>query len=157
MKPDSIEIIPFVSQYQSAFKQLNLAWLEKFFKVEPIDEEVLSHPDNIISSGGYIFMARCGDQIVGTCALINTGAEQFELSKMAVDERFQGLGIGRNLLNAAIAQYRLCPGYTLFLETNSALKTAISLYESAGFVHASRPDGPSHYERADVYMAYHGN
>jgi len=157
MNISGIKIIQFTDEHQSAFKQLNLAWLEKFFKVEPIDEEILSHPEHILSAGGYIFMARHGDQIVGTCALINTGYHQFELSKMAVDERFQGMGIGRKLLDAAIAQFRLCPDYTLFLETNSALKTAINLYESAGFVHARRPDGPSHYERADVYMAYRGS
>ena len=43
----------------------------------------------------------------------------------------------------------------LFLESNSKLTPAITLYESAGFVHAPRPE-PSHYERSDVYMVYVG-
>jgi ribosomal protein S18 acetylase RimI-like enzyme len=150
----TIEIIPFETHHREAFKQLNLAWLEKFFNVEPIDEEILSHPEKIIQSGGHIFMARCGEGIVGTCALQKIGDGKFELSKMAVNEKFQGAGIGRRLLEAAIAQCKRYPGFELILETNSSLKQAIHLYESAGFVHATRPDGPSHYKRADVYMIY---
>lgn len=154
MNTPNIEIIPFEAIHHEVFKQLNLAWLEKFFKVEPIDEEILSHPENILRSGGYIFMAHYGDTVVGTCALLNSGHKRFELSKMAVDEKFQGTGIGRRLLETAISQYKLHPGFELFLETHSSLKHAIHLYESVGFVHAPRPDGPSHYSRANVYMIY---
>ncbi|WP_292137254.1 hypothetical protein [Brevundimonas sp.] len=38
----------------------------------------------------------------------------------------------------------------LYLETNSALKPAIALYESFGFVHL--PPRPTPYARADVFM-----
>ncbi len=150
----TVEIIPFASHHRSAFKALNIAWLTKYFVVEPIDEEILSAPDNILQSGGHIFMARHGDNIVGTCSLLNAGNRQFELSKMAVDEQFQGMGIGRQLLEAAVQRYRDYPDHELFLETNSLLQPAINLYESVGFRHAPRPDGPSHYARANVYMIY---
>jgi len=73
---------------------------------------------------------------------------------MAVTEAYQGLGVGRRLLMAAIATFEAKARGELFLETSSALAPAIKLYESVGFVHAARPPGPSHYERADVYMVY---
>ncbi len=72
---------------------------------------------------------------------------------MAVTAGSQGLGIGRKLLRAAIEKYQASGGRELFLESNSRLKSALTLYESAGFVHAPRPF-ESHYERADVYMVY---
>ena len=45
-------------------------------------------------------------------------------------------------------------GEKLFLESNSVLTPALTLYESAGFVHAPRPGGPPHYARGNVYMVY---
>ena len=34
------------------------------------------------------------------------------------------------------------------------LTPALTLYESVGFVHTPRPEGPPHYDRADVYMVF---
>jgi ribosomal protein S18 acetylase RimI-like enzyme len=151
----AVEVIPFARRYATDFKRLNLEWLEKYFRVEPIDEEVLSRPLEILRKGGAIFLARHRGAIVGTCALLNAGDDRFELSKMAVTVTHQGLGIGRRLVQAVVAEYLARAGRELFLESNSKLTPAVTLYESAGFVHAARP-APSHYERGDVYMVYVG-
>ena len=152
----AVEIIPFERRYAADFKRLNVEWLEKYFRVEPIDEEVLSEPLRILRGGGAIFLARHRGAIVGTSALLCAGDARFELSKMAVTAGHQGLGIGRKLLGAATAECLARGACELFLESNSRLTPAIALYESAGFVHASRP-APSHYERGDVYMVYRGD
>lgn len=47
------------------------------------------------AGGGAILFALLGDAVVGTCALKQEGEGVFELTKMAVDESHQGLGIGR--------------------------------------------------------------
>ncbi|HVS77092.1 MAG TPA: bifunctional helix-turn-helix transcriptional regulator/GNAT family N-acetyltransferase [Steroidobacteraceae bacterium] len=151
----AVEIIPFERRYAADFKRLNLEWLEKYFRVEPVDEQVLSRPLEILRQGGAIFLARCRGAIVGTCALLPAGDGRFELAKMAVTDGHQGRGIGRRLLEAAIAEYRSRGARELFLESNSRLTPALSLYESAGFVHAPRPTA-SHYQRGDVYMVYVG-
>ena len=151
-----IEIIPYEPRYREDFKRLNLAWLEAFFRVEPVDEEVLSHPEHyILDPGGHILMARAGNDIVGVCALMPEGPGRFELTKMAVDPAFQGAGLGRRLLEAAIQTFNALDATELFLESSSKLVPAIRLYETSGFVHAPRP-GASHYERADVHMVYRG-
>jgi len=150
----SVEIIPYERRYGPEFKLLNLEWLQKYFTVEPIDKVLLSRPAAIIKSGGFILFARIGKQIVGTCALLKESDSRYELSKMAVTASYQGLGIGRRLLESAISTFASSVKGELFLETNSALTPAIRLYESVGFVHSPRPTGPSHYERADVYMVY---
>ncbi|HJV48721.1 MAG TPA: bifunctional helix-turn-helix transcriptional regulator/GNAT family N-acetyltransferase [Geothrix sp.] len=149
----AVEVIRFEPRYRDDFKRLNVEWLEKYFYVEAIDHEVLSQPERmILQPGGHIFLARLGGEIVGTGALIRT-KDGFELSKMAVTERYQGLRIGQRLLLAAIEAFQKSGTKTLFLESNSKLKTAIRLYELNGFEHAPRPE-PSHYQRADVYMVY---
>lgn len=151
----AVDIIPFERRYAGDFKRLNVEWLEKYFRVEPIDEQVLSRPGELLRRGGAIFLARHRGAIVGTCALLDAGDGRFELSKMAVTGSHQGLGIGRKLVQAVVSEYLARGGRELFLESNSKLTPAITLYETAGFAHASRP-GPSHYERGDVYMVYVG-
>jgi GNAT superfamily N-acetyltransferase len=151
-----VEILPFEARYAPDFKELNLEWLRKYFLVEPIDEEVLGRPDLIISNGGAIFLARAAGNIVGSAALIKSGGRSYELSKMAVTPAWQGHGISRKLLKAVIDAYAAAGGEELYLESSSMLTPALTLYESAGFVHAARPAGPIHYDRSDVYMVYRG-
>jgi DNA-binding MarR family transcriptional regulator len=151
----AVEIIPFERRYRRDFKRLNVEWLEKYFQVEAIDHEVLSHPEErILKPGGFIFLARHKGEIVGTCALIKAGHARFELSKMAVTERCQGRRIGHRLLTTAMEQFRKTNAAELFLESNSKLKPALTLYEANGFRYVPRPKGASHYERSDVYMIY---
>lgn len=151
----AVQIIPFERRYAADFKRLNVEWLEKYFHVEPIDEQVLSRPLELLRRGGAIFLARHRRAIVGTCALLDAGDGRFELSKMAVTGSHQGLGIGRKLVQAVVSEYLARGGRELFLESNSKLTPAIALYETAGFAHASRT-APSHYGRSDVYMVYVG-
>jgi DNA-binding MarR family transcriptional regulator/GNAT superfamily N-acetyltransferase len=154
---DKVQIVAYRPQYAAAFKQLNVEWLEKYFYVEAIDEEILSHPDDyIIQPGGQIFMALIDEQPVGTAALIAVGDDSFELSKMSVTPNLQGKGIGRRLVNRAIRYFQESGRSRLYLESNSKLKPALKLYESVGFVHKPKPDSESHYQRADVYMEYQG-
>lgn len=106
-----------------------------------------------MSGGGSILFAQSGKEIVGTVALKHHGNGCYELTKMAVTARFQGAGIGRLLLRAAIRRFEELRGTKLYLESHSSLTTALALYEAAGFTHAARP-APSEYERSDVYMVY---
>ena len=151
-----VEVISFERKHRADFKRLNVEWLQKYFQVEPIDEAVLSRPEAIIRKGGAVLLAKRRNEIVGTCALLKEG-NRFELSKMAVTEGYQGLGIGRRLLRAAIQEFVARSGGELFLETNSILAPAIALYESVGFAHEGRPAGPSTYARSNVYMVYRGS
>jgi|SRR5450830_498875 len=154
----AVEIIDYEEQYAPDFKRLNVEWLERYFYVEALDDQVLSDPQaSILDGGGQIFLARLDGRTVGTCCLIRAGADTFELSKMAVTPACQGLGIARRLLLRALQAYEASGARLLFLESNSKLLPAIQLYESTGFVHVARPDGEVHYQRADVYMEWSGH
>lgn len=148
--------MPFDPALREHFYRLNEAWLRKYFHVEEIDHRVLSTPETeILQPGGSILFAMLGEDVVGTCALMPEADGVYELTKMAVDEQWQGLGIGRALMEAAIDEFRRRDGHRLLLETNSKLTPAVRLYESMGFEHQASIKPDSHYDRADVYMVWH--
>ncbi|MFH7010349.1 GNAT family N-acetyltransferase [Flavobacterium sp. FlaQc-52] len=148
---DKVVIVPFSSDLKEAIKILNLEWLEKYFKVEEKDEIVLSDPQRyIIDKGGMIFYAKYNDEVVGTYSLIKTDVTTFELGKMAISERAQGLGIGNKMLVHCMAVAKENHIQKLFLYSNRILLPAIHLYEKFGFTEIPLEDGV--YERADIKM-----
>jgi len=139
---------------ETAFRKLNEEWITRYFRLEPKDEEALADPQSsILAAGGRIFFANIEDQCVGCCGLLRSGANEFEVAKMAVTSSCQGSGIGRKLLHAAIEAARAAGARRLYLETNRILTPAIRLYESVGFKPLP-PDRivPSPYARSDVSM-----
>ncbi|HUB89117.1 MAG TPA: helix-turn-helix domain-containing GNAT family N-acetyltransferase [Dyella sp.] len=155
IKAAPLDIVPYSPELREDFYRLNAQWLERYFRIEQVDRMVLSDPERyILQPGGAIFFARLGEEIIGTCALLCESPGIFELTKMGVDETFRGLGAGKRLLDACIAEFHRRAGHTLFLESNSRLKPALRMYEKAGFVLQPSVRPGSHYERADVYMIY---
>lgn len=148
---DTIEIILFSPAEKEAIKTLNLEWLQKYFRVEPKDELVLSDPQGqIIDKGGIIFYAKYNDEIVGTVSLIKIDNTTYELSKMAVTDGVQGLGIGKQLMLHCLAIAEAKGMEKLILYSNRKLLSAIHLYEKFGFVEIPLEDVV--YERADIKM-----
>ncbi|MDH4069865.1 MAG: GNAT family N-acetyltransferase [Ignavibacteria bacterium] len=136
-----------------AFERLNLAWIRRYFAVEPADTDLFADPWNaIIGPGGSIFFARVDGRTVGTCALLKHDNDRWELAKMAVEESMQGFGIGETLGRAVIDRARELGGRIIFLESNDQLLPAIGLYRKLGFRDAERPESGSEYKRANVYM-----
>lgn len=152
MNPDNIvSIIPFSADLKEPIKTLNIEWLKKYFKIEPIDEKVLSNPqEEIIDKGGMIFYAKFKEEIVGTVSLIKRSDTAFELSKMAVTDTVQGLGIGKKLLQHCINIAEQQGIKKIIIYSNRSLKSAIYLYEKFGFEEIALEDGV--YERADIKM-----
>ena len=147
----NIEIIGFSEELSNYFTELNLAWLKKYFVVEPIDSEVLSDPKKfIIDKGGFIFFATADEEIAGTFALIKIDEAEYELSKMAVDERFQGNKIGNKMLEFCMNELKQLKATKLILFSNTILQPAIHLYRKYGFTEI--PVGNSEYNRANIKM-----
>lgn len=148
---DEIEIIDYSPELQPFMKALNVEWLEKYFEVEPIDEKVLSNPQEyIIDKGGKIYFAKLNGEIVGTVSLIKEDDDSFELSKMAVTDRIQSKGIGKKLMLHSLAEAKKLGAKEVFLLSNTGLEKAINLYKKMGFVEESFDS--SHYKRADIFM-----
>ncbi|MET0582433.1 MAG: GNAT family N-acetyltransferase [Pseudoxanthomonas sp.] len=155
LKGEPLRIVPFAPALRDHFYRINAAWLERYFHLEPIDRRVLREPEtSVLAAGGAILFALLGASVVGTCALLCEAPGVYELSKMGVDEAFQGRGVGKRLLQAAIEEFHRRDGHTLFLESSSRLSPALQMYRKAGFVLQPGTREGSHYQRADVYMVY---
>jgi ribosomal protein S18 acetylase RimI-like enzyme len=151
MTENKIEIIPFSTEYNSEIKTLNIEWLEKYFEVEESDKKTLSNPqEEIIDKGGKIFYAKYQNQIVGTVSLLKIDDFTFELSKMAVTEKVQGLGIGKVLMDYCIAFAKENKIKKLILFSNTKLVRAIKMYEKYGFIEVNL--GSSIYKRSNIKM-----
>ena len=158
-KGEPIRIQDCQPAHMAAFRDLNLAWIRRYFRIEPKDRLLLDAPQQqILDIGGTILVAVITpepaehDHVLGTCALIpEAGGSVLELCKMCVDERFLGQGIGDLLGQAAIHRAKQLGALSLRLETNSKLTPAIRLYEKLGFTHS--PARKSPYARADVQMS----
>jgi ribosomal protein S18 acetylase RimI-like enzyme len=151
-KQTGIEIRDFSPELSVYFERLNRRWIERYFAMEPLDYLLLQNPETeIIEKGGAVlFAVTAGGEVVGTTALKNDGDGVFELSKMAVDEKARGLGIGKALGAAALARARKMGARKVVLYTNSLLAPAINLYRKLGF--RDVPVTGKDYSRADVKM-----
>lgn len=148
---DKVIIIPYSPHLREEIKILNLEWLKKYFKVEPKDEKMLSNPQGeIIDKGGMIFYAKYDNKIVGTVTLLKIDEATYELSKMAVTDKVQGLGIGNKLLEHCFEIAKQKGIKKLLLYSNRKLLPAIYLYKKFGFKEVPLEDGI--YERADIKM-----
>ena len=155
LKKAKLVVKPFRREWREHFYRINVEWLDRYFAVEDVDRRMLAQPEkHVLEPGGAILFAIVDAEVIGTCALLTAAPGVFELSKMAVETGWRGIGAGRLLLDAAIAEFHKRRGKTLFLESNKKLGPALTLYESAGFVHQPAPRADSHYARADVYMIY---
>jgi len=151
MTADDIQILRFAPRHAAAWRALNEAWIERYFSIEPKDRVALDDPEGkVIDKGGLIFIAERRGEPVGCVALLQMEDGGFELAKMAVADHAKGLGIGRRLIDTCIEAARAAGAYRIYLESNSALTPALTLYRSAGFV--DLPPAPTPYARCDVWM-----
>ncbi len=147
-----MNIIPFEAQYAKDFKQLNIAWLEKYFWVEPHDEEVLGKPEKyIIKPGGQIFLVKEGNDIIGTVALMKIEDNIFELTKMAVTPAAQGKSVGQKLMVHTLEYARKQGWQKLIIYSNRKLENAIHIYKKFGFKEIPI-EGNNPYARGDIKM-----
>ena len=151
MNNENLQIIAYQPAYAKKFYDLNAAWLKKYFYVEPYDEKVLSNPQKyVIDSGGFIFLAKHNNEIVGVVALINQKTF-FELSKMSVLPKYQGLKIGEKLMHFCIEFAKSKDWKSITLYSHRKLVPAINLYKKVGFKEVEI-EKEVHYERANIKM-----
>ena len=149
----SIRIVDYSPKYLSVFKRLNIMWINSHWSLEPHDLEVLCDPEkSILSQGGHILVALLGDKPLGVVALCRMEHPEYdyELAKLAVDPEARGTGIGKAICIAAIERAKSLGANKIFLESNTLLKPAISLYHKLGFTELKEYQ-PS-YERGDIQM-----
>jgi ribosomal protein S18 acetylase RimI-like enzyme len=146
-----ISIVEYRHHHQPYFEKFNRDWIEKYFVMEPIDEFVLTDPQEaLLKPGGAVLMATYDGEVAGTVALRKVDKTVYEFTKMAVDEKFRRKGIAEALSYASFQKAKELGATKVILYSNSQLTGAIRLYEKLGFKHL--PIGIGEYKRSDVKM-----
>ena len=121
--------------------------------MEEADRKAIDNPEGyILNKGGYIFVALYKNEPVGVCALVKMDDPEYdyELAKMAVTSKAQGKGIGWLLGQAVISKAKSLNAKKIYLESNTKLKPAISLYHKLGFQKTA--GHPTPYARSNIQM-----
>jgi len=153
MESEKIQILAYRPEFAPYFERFNKAWLERWFHVEAVDAYVLENPEEaILNKGGHILFAELDTRIIGTVALKKEEEGVYEMTKMAVDEKYRGLSAGKLLCRAAIEKAREIQAKRLYLYSNTILANAIELYRQMGF--REIPAEKNIYARSDIMMEY---
>ncbi len=146
-----IKIVDYKPEHQPYFEAFNRVWIEELFEMEPVDEWVLTNPEQaILQTGGAILMAQYNGVPAGTVGLRKVDEETWEFTKMAVDQNFRRLGIAEAISYASFKKAKALGAKKIILYSNKKNAGAIKLYEKIGFRHVEVEQGV--YKRADVKM-----
>ncbi len=146
-----IKIVDYRPEHQSYFESFNRVWIEELFEMEPVDEWVLTNPEQaILQTGGAILMAEYNGILAGTVGLRKLDNETWEFTKMAVDKNYRRLGIAEAISYASFIKAKSLGAKKVILYSNTKNAGAIKLYEKIGFEHLEVEPGV--YKRANVKM-----
>ena len=99
----TLTFIPYDPNYRGAFYDLNKAWLEAHFLLEPYDIQVLSDPETmVLEPGGEVHFGLLDGEAIATFALTPRAEGTLELNKMAVKESHRSRGYGHQMMEYLI-------------------------------------------------------
>lgn len=148
-----MRIAEYEKKYKKDFIELNTRWVERFFKMEQEDREILYHAEDFLEKGGMIFFAVEGKRVLATCMAFPVEDTIWEICKLAANEKDQGRGAGTAVFRACINYAERHGAKKITLISNHILKPALHIYEKMGFRRVPLSRG-NEYKRADVQYEY---
>lgn len=125
---------------------------------QDFETELATLPGEYAPPRGALLLANVDGKLAGCCALRPMDTADYpnaaEMKRLYVRRAFRGLGLGRQLAEAALDAARLC-GYTsVLLDTLDDMEAARALYEDLGFheipPYYHNPIPGAHYLKADL-------
>ncbi|MFQ9513179.1 MAG: GNAT family N-acetyltransferase [Clostridia bacterium] len=148
-----MEIVKYKSEYKNDFIRLSKNWITKYFALESDDFEVFENIDKLIKNGAMIYFAIENGVVYATCMAQPMTNNEWEICKLAADERYEEHGAGSAVFKACM-DYALENGANkLTILSNSILKPALHIYEKYGFYEIP-VDNTHHYKRVDIQFEY---
>jgi GNAT superfamily N-acetyltransferase len=96
-------------------------------------QELASLPGVYAPPAGELLLAKRGDHVLGCIALKPLKPKVAEIKRLFVRPQARGKGVGKALIQAAIAAARQAGYGEIKLDTLPEMEGAIALYKSAGF------------------------
>lgn len=145
-----MEITFYQDKYKKDFAELNLAWIKKYFKVEPQDVEMLNDAESLIKKGAAVYFAVEQDKAIAVCMVIPRDGQIWEICKLATDEHYIGKGAGSAVLKACMDYAKEHGAKKLMIVSNTSLSAAMHLYDKFGFKEV--PIDHMEYERVNIQL-----
>ncbi|MFL6691974.1 MAG: GNAT family N-acetyltransferase [Ramlibacter sp.] len=122
------------------------------------DEELATLPGEYAPARGALFLAVADGAVAGCVALRPLDSSDYpnaaEMKRLYVREAYRGLGLGRQLAEAALDAARQAGYATVLLDTLDDMESARALYEDLGFEpiepYYHNPIPGAHYLKADL-------
>ncbi len=149
-----MKIIEYQEKYRKDFIKLNSEWLERFYTIEPFDQDMMDRVDELIQKGAMVYFAIENEKVLATCMTIPLTDKVWEMCKLAAVGQYTGTGAGSAVFEACM-NYAISNGAKkLSLISCRALKPAIHIYEKFGFREVPLNKEFWGAEKADIEMEY---
>ena len=150
-----VNVRPATNEDREKVTELVSRVLEEFgmaLDTSASDADLLDLEVTYLETGGLFEVAEDGrGNLVGTVGVCpRADAGTCTLRKMYLVPEARGLGLGRHLLERALAGARQRGFRTVVLETAGAMSAAIRLYTQAGFRPLEQPPGSPRCDRVFV-------
>jgi molybdenum cofactor guanylyltransferase len=131
-------IVPFDEVHADGFRALVSDTLREF----GFEPDSSLDPDLMDAAGTYDWLrvAVMDGDVVGSVALRTVGRGTLQLKRMYLRREQRGRGLGRRLLETALAEARASGARRIELDTTERMEAARALYEAYGFKQVSGDD-----------------
>ena len=140
---EKIKIIDYKPSLAGKFYELAAPWLSEVLngELEEEDQLTLYNPEEAyLKTGGFLFFAKCGEQIAGCVVLKRLDDDTFEFAKLFIAPSFRKLGIATQLIERCITRCMENDAKELWLQTTLSMPRAHKLYYKLGFTDAEAPE-----------------
>lgn len=134
----------------AAVTRLLAGFRDHFGRGEPDDASIRASVERIVAGddGEYLLAAAAGSEPAGVCQLrfrwsVWTGSEDCWLEDLFVRDDARRLGLGRALVEAAVARAAERGCRRIELDVNERNAAALALYQACGFSLEPKPPGRS--------------
>ena len=125
---------------------------------QQFDKELAGLPGDYAAPRGALLLARVDGEVAGCCALRPLDSTDYpnaaEMKRLYVRDRFRGMGLGRQLAEAAMDAARQTGYSCVLLDTLDDMESARALYEELGFEeippYYHNPIAGAHYLKAEI-------
>ncbi len=122
------------------------------------DAELAELPGEYANPQGALLLALVDGEVAGCCAVRPLASVDYpnaaEMKRLYVRHPYRGLGLGRQLAEAALDEARMAGYHCVLLDTLDDMESARALYEDLGFVgippYYHNPIAGAHYLKVDL-------
>ena len=155
-----VEIQPFTESYKQEVSDLIIKIQNEEFGIPitlSMQPDLMEIPEFYQTKNGNFWIARAGDKVIGTIALLDIGNEKGALRKMFVAKEYRGkeFGVGQALLNNLIDWARKRKISELLLGTTEKFIGAQRFYEKNGFTEIQKEHLPKEFPVMDVDVKFY--